>query len=51
LVVRTRVSLSMLVSSCCDSHDTNKNTNKLLGYQQITAHRCERANARNAGIY
>jgi hypothetical protein len=31
--------------------DTNKNTNKSRGYQQIPAHRRERADARNAGNY
>src|SRR5262249_61219206 len=41
LALRTRVSLSMLVSSPWGSHDTNKNTNKSRGYQQMAPHRCE----------
>ena len=41
----------MLVSSPLGSYDTNKNTNKLRGYQQIAAHRGEQAGVTNAGIY
>src|SRR5262249_46977430 len=41
----------MLVSSPWGSHDTNKNTNKSRGYQQIAPHRREQADARNAGNY
>ena len=33
------------------SYDTNKDTNKSRGYQQIAAHRCEQADATNAGSY
>jgi hypothetical protein len=36
--LRTRVSLSMLVSSPQGSYDTNKNTNKTRGYQQFAAY-------------
>jgi hypothetical protein len=41
----------MLVSSPWGSYDTNKNTNKARGYQQIVAHRREQAEATNAGRY
>jgi hypothetical protein len=41
----------MLVSSLLGSSDTNKSTNKMLGYQQIAAHRREQADAENAGFY
>src|SRR5262245_31716987 len=41
----------MLVSSAWGLCDTNENTNKPRGYQQIAAHRCERADAGNAGNY
>ena len=33
------------------SHDTNKDTNKARGYQQIAANRSEQADATNAGSY
>jgi hypothetical protein len=41
----------MLVSSLSGSFDTNRNTNKPRGYQQIAAHRCEQADATNARSY
>jgi len=41
----------MLVSSPSGSFDTNKNTNKPSGYQQIVAHRRELADATNADNY
>jgi hypothetical protein len=41
----------MLVSSPGGSFDTNKDTNKLRGDQQIAAHRCEQTDVTKAGIY
>ncbi|MGB9055696.1 MAG: hypothetical protein WCC54_25800 [Pseudolabrys sp.] len=41
----------MLVSSLSGSFDTNRNTNKPGGYQQIAAHRREQADATNADNY
>jgi hypothetical protein len=48
LALRTRVSLSMLVSPLRHLHDTNNDTNKMCAYQQISAHGREPTNARNA---